>query len=741
MQKIPISKEFVIGLIGNPNCGKTTIFNQLTGARQKVANWSGVTVEKREGFLRRNGYKIKIVDLPGIYSLSSFSIEEIITRNFILNEQPDVIINVVDAGNIERNLYLTTQLINIKARVVIALNMFDEAESKGINIDTDKLGTLLGMPVIKTIGTKSKGISELIDSIIGVAEGKNEKYRHIHISYGEDIELEIKNIQQVIWSDPSISDRYSTRWLAIRLLENDKDVKEKLHDYTNFSKIDNQSELSRKTIEAKYHDVITNILSDFRHGFISGALKETVKKEKLNKIDITEKIDSFVMNKYLGYPVLIIFLWLLFQMTFTLGELPKLYIEKLMSLLSGILKNYISPGPLLGLLTDGIIGGVGSVIVFLPNILILFLGVSFMEDSGYMARAAFIMDKFMHRLGIHGKSFIPLIMGFGCNVPAIMATRMLENKRDRIITILINPFMSCSARLPVYVLFAGIFFKEMAGLVIIILYFLGVFFAFISARIFKYLFFKGESAPFVMELPPYRMPSSKTIILHMWNRSSQYLKKMGGIILIFSIIIWVMSEYPKSTEINNRYNTMLTELDSTYATQIHSPSTTNEINNNIINHISHEYKIKRAALIENKNKEVIQYTFIGRIGNIVEPVLRPLGFNWQMGVSLITGIAAKEVVVSTLGILYNASSENENPGRRGATLDQVLSSSSYGITPLIAFIFMLFVLLYIPCVASIAAIGREIGWNWAFFSIAYNTILTWIVCFLTYNIGVIIGFG
>jgi len=740
MQKTSMSKEFVIGLIGNPNCGKTTIFNQLTGARQKVANWSGVTVEKREGFLKRNGYRIKIVDLPGIYSLSSFSIEEIITRNFILNDQPDVIINVVDAGNIERNLYLTTQLINIKARVVIALNMFDEAESKGIIIDTENLGTLLGMPVIKTIGTKGKGISELIDNIIGVAEQKSDKYRHIHIPYGEDIELEIKKIQNIIWNDKSISERYSTRWLAIRLLENDNDVKEKLRDYSNFNEIEQQSELSRITVEKKYNDNISNLLSDVRQGFISGALKETIKKETLNKIDFTEKIDSFVMNKYLGYPILIIFLWLLFQMTFTLGELPKLYIEKSILLLSSLLKNFISPGAFRGLLTEGIIGGVGSVIVFLPNILILFLGVSLMEDSGYMARAAFIMDKFMHRLGIHGKSFIPLIMGFGCNVPAIMATRMLENKRDRIITILINPFMSCSARLPVYVLFAGVFFNHMAGLVIITLYFLGVFFAFISARIFKFLFFKGESAPFVMELPPYRMPSAKTILLHMWNRSSQYLKKMGGIILIFSIVIWVMSEYPKSTEINERYNLMLTKLETQYTSQINSITSSHENNNDIRIQLSQEYTTKRQKLLDKKKDEVIQYTFIGRIGSIVEPVLRPLGFSWQMGVSLITGIAAKEVVVSTLGILYNASSGADASGE-GDILERELLSSHHGITPLTAFTFMLFVLLYIPCVATIAAIGREIGWNWAFFSIAYNTILTWIVCFLTYNVGKIIGFS
>ena len=734
-----MNKEFVIGLIGNPNCGKTTIFNQLTGARQKVANWSGVTVEKREGFLKRNGYKIKIVDLPGIYSLSSFSIEEIITRNFILNDQPDVIINVVDAGNIERNLYLTTQLINIKARVVIALNMFDEAESKGINIDTENLSTLLGMPVIKTVGTKGKGIDELIENIIGVAERKSEKYRHIHIPYGADIEQEIKSIQQIIWNDPSISDRYSTRWLAIRLLENDIDAKEKILSSSNYSQIARQAELSRKKIESKFNDNISNLLSDVRQGFISGALKETVKKEIRNKIDFTEKIDSIVMNRFLGYPILIIFLWLLFQMTFTLGELPKQYIEKSIILFSGLLKNYISPGPLLGLLTEGIISGVGSVIVFLPNILILFLGVSLMEDSGYMARAAFIMDKFMHRLGIHGKSFIPLIMGFGCNVPAIMATRMLENKRDRIITILINPFMSCSARLPVYVLFAGIFFNQMAGIVIISLYFIGVFLAFISARFIKVLFFKGESAPFVMELPPYRMPTAKTILLHMWNRSSQYLRKMGGIILIFSVIIWVMSEYPKSPDIDVRYSTMLTNLEDSYNSSVRSARREN-VDSNTIHQLTQNYSIKRKELVENRNAEVIKYSFIGRIGGIVEPVLRPLGFSWQMGVSLITGIAAKEIVVSTLGILYNATSGDEAGEQSNNLLEQELQSASHGITPLIAFTFMLFVLLYIPCVATIIAIGKEIGWNWALFSIVYNTILTWSVCFITYNIGSLLGF-
>ncbi len=703
---ISANKEILIGLVGNPNSGKTTIFNRLTGSRQKVANWSGVTVEKREGILKHRDYRIRIVDLPGIYSLSPFSLEEIITRNFILDENPDIIINIVDAGNLERNLNLSTQLINIRARMIIGLNMYDEALARGVNIDYKKLGSLLGMPVVKMVGSKGEGINELIDAVISMIEGKNDTVRHIHIPYGTDIEEEIRNIQSVIRKEPLISSKYSTRWLAILLLEDDSEAQDRLKDYPVFNEIMQKATKSRLLFEKKYKEDIFYLMSEARQGFIAGALRETISMVEAPKRNITAIIDYLVLNKYLGYPILLSFLWLLFQMTYTLGEYPKNYINSGVDFLASVFSSVIPPGFFRNLIVDGVLHGVGAVIVFLPNILILFLGVSFMEDSGYMARAAFVMDRVMHRLGIHGKSFIPLIMGFGCNVPAIMATRALENQRDRIITILINPFMSCSARLPVYVLFAGVFFHDMAGTVIISLYLTGVLLAFISARIFKLIFFKGVSAPFVMELPPYRMPTARTILLHMWSRASQYLKKIGGIILLFSIIIWFLSNYPSCPR------------ETAHPASTHAAVQSNTQVNLIEPH---------------------ECTAIGRVGKAIEPVLAPLGFNWKMGVSLITGIAAKEIVISTMGILYQGGS-----GERGSqtqSLESSLKSIQSGITPLSAYIYMLFVLLYIPCIATITVIGKEIGWRWAAFSVLYNTSLTWIICYICHTAGVMLGFN
>lgn len=695
--------QIVVGLVGNPNCGKTTIFNRITGARHKVANWSGVTVEKREGFFKSKGVKIKIVDLPGIYSLSPFSIEEIITRNFIIDEKPDVIINIVDAGNLERNLYLTTQLINIGARVVLALNMYDEATHKGISIDTKKLGTLLGIPIVKTIGVTGEGIQELLETVSQVAENKNATSRHIHIHYGNDIEKEIKLLQNEIRTDALICDKYSTRWLAIRLLENDKDVIMKLANYPSFDRIIAKANTGRDRLEKLYNDDTNTVFTEIRHGFISGALKETVAYASVSHEQITDKIDRFVLNRYLGYPLLIIFLVILFQLTFVLGEYPIMWIEKLFSGLAAIASSLVPGGFFQDLLVNGIINGMGSVAVFLPSIVILFMGISFMEDTGYMARAAFIMDRIMHGLGIHGKSFIPLIMGFGCNVPAIMATRNLENRRDRILTILINPFMSCSARLPVYVLFAGIFFSKIGGIIIIIMYFIGVLMAYISARIFKLLFFKGQTAPFVLELPPYRIPTVKTTLLHMWDRSSQYLRKIGGVILVFSIIIWFLSTYPRT--------------DAAEQSPDHIAGNTTAFHQNSPQHT-----------------HAIERTYIGMIGRTIEPVIKPLGFNWRMGVSLISGIAAKEIVISTLGIIYNP--QNRQGNVESHNLHENLKNPVYGFTPLIAFVFMLFVLLYIPCFATITTIGHEIGWNWALFSVTYNLVLTWCVCFVVYRVGI-----
>ncbi|MBN2040147.1 MAG: ferrous iron transport protein B [Spirochaetes bacterium] len=771
-------KTIVVGLAGNPNSGKTTIFNALTGSRQKVANWSGVTVEKREGRLSYKGYNIIIVDLPGTYSLSSFSIEEIVARDFIIGshfrrsqhgegrksrfsgrrrhhnhshhaqffeeythqpaDHPDVIINVVDAGNLERNLYLTTQLIEMNARIVMALNMYDEAETKGFNINTDTLSTLLGMDIVKTIATKSIGIDKLLDAVINVCLKKSPKTRHLHINYGADLEKEIKNIQETIWSDEEIGQKYSTRWLAMRLIEGDPDAEKKLKSFTNYNNIKKQVQESKTEIEKKFHDSIDTVLTDMRYGFITGAIRESVTRTKAKRKDLSEKIDKFVTNRYLAFPILIVFLWLLFQLTFSLGKYPMDWIEKGVSLISALFEKQIPEGPLKDLLIDGIIGGVGGVIVFLPNILILFMGISFMEDTGYMARAAFKMDKIMHTMGLHGKSFISLVMGFGCNVPAIMATRSLESTRDRILTILINPFMSCSARLPVYVLFAGTFFHKYAGAVIASLYFIGVIFAFISAKLFRAVFFKGESTPFVMELPPYRMPTLKTTLLHMWDRGSVYLKKVGGIILVFSIIIWVLSAYPK-TDNNEEYNLKIEKITADYKANRNILISRHGEVPEELNMLKDEYLSKKEQLQLEMKSEQMKNTFIGKFGKIILPVIKPLGFNWQMGISLTTGFIAKEIVVSTMGVLYHAS-ESEEEGALIKPLNQVLKKKEFGITPLIAYTFLLFVLLYVPCLGTVVVMGREAGWSWALFSIVYQIILAWIVCFLFYNAGLLLGF-
>jgi ferrous iron transport protein B len=732
-------RTIVVGLAGNPNSGKTSIFNALTGARQKVANWSGVTVEKREGRLNYKGYSFKIVDLPGTYSLSSYSIEEIVARDFILNENPDVIINVVDAGNLDRNLYLTTQLIDMRTKVVMALNMFDEAESKGVKIDTDTLGRLLGMDIVKTIAVKSEGIDKLLDAVINVSSKQSPVSRHIHINYGNDIESEIQKIQKTIRSDESLMRKYSTRWLALRLLEGDIDAETKLKNYNDIENILKEAAGSRYAIEKKYNDDIETIFTDMRYGFITGAVKETVKKTTPKRRDFTEKIDKIVTHRIMAFPILILFLWMLFELTFTLGQYPMNLIDKGVTLLSAVFNSMLPESALKDLLINGILGGIGGVIIFLPNILILFMGISFMEDTGYMARAAFIMDKIMHKMGLHGKSFISLVMGFGCNVPAIMATRSLENPKDRILTILINPFMSCSARLPVYILFAGTFFSNYAGIVITSLYAVGIILAFISAKLFNVIFFKGQSMPFVMELPPYRVPTLKTILLHMWDRGSLYIKKVAGIILIFSILIWVLSSYPKSSEIENKYSDLINKIKRSYIL--------NE--NNIINKygrkskefviLNERYGTELEKIHIDKRSEEMKFTFIGRFGSVLHPLIKPLGFNWQMGISLTTGLATKEIVVSTMSVIYHSSEEEKDNGKQ-KSLREVLKKNEYGITPLVAYTFLLFVLLYVPCIGTVSVIGREAGWRWAIFSIAYQIILAWLVCFIFYNIGLLFGF-
>ncbi|NPA95627.1 MAG: ferrous iron transport protein B [Thermodesulfobacteria bacterium] len=709
-------KKLTIALAGNPNAGKTTIFNHLTGARQKVGNWSGVTVEKKEGTLNYKDYQITVVDLPGIYSLTAYSIEEVVARNYILEEHPDVVVDILDASNLERNLYLAVQLIELNIPLVFAMNMVDVAKARGIIIDYDQLSRLLGVPIVQTVGTRGEGITELLETVIHVASGKHPTSRHIHINYGKEIEEEIVKIRETLKKDPELYRSYYPRWFALKLLEKDRLVEERARKSPAGEEIMAQVEASRERIQSILGDDPETIIAEARYGFISGALKETMRLSAAAKKTISDKIDQVLTNRLLGFPVFIFFMYFLFQATFTIGAYPVEWIEKGVELLASFVASHMSPGPLRDLLIDGVISGVGGVIVFLPNILMLFLGISLFEDTGYMARAAFIMDRIMHSLGLHGKSFIPLLMGFGCNVPAIMATRTLESRRDRLLTILINPLMSCSARLPVYVLLAGAFFPRRAGDVIFGIYILGVVLAIGVGRVMSMTIFKGESAPFVLELPPYRLPTMKSVFLHMWENTKVYLQKMGGVVLAFSVVIWFLGNYPQDIRYSQDYDKKIKTLKE----QIIDISSKTGKEMAAIKRLQEQIK----ALQRAKEEERLAKSYIGRIGKAIEPVLAPLGFDWKLGVSLVTGVVAKEVVVSTMAVLYQAGEDDTS------SLQRALKSSN--IDRCTALAFMVFVLIYVPCLVTVVTIWKETGsLGWTFFSVAYLMVLAWITAFLT----------
>ncbi len=719
MKRIALGKRRTINvaLVGNPNCGKTSLFNIASGSHEHVGNYSGVTVDAKEGYFDFQGYHFRIVDLPGTYSLSAYSPEEIYVRRHIIDQTPDIIINVVDASNLERNLYLTTQLIDMNVRMVIALNMFDELQASGNTLDYLKLSELIGVPMVPTVCRTGKGIDTLFHVIIGMYEGgdfldkdgkiradilndlrnwhkeyvpdhdygshkeehehPNGFYRHIHINHGPELERSIDEVKRVISVNENIRHKYSTRFLAIKLLENDKDLEKMVAGLPNGQDIlavrDKEEQRLRNSINEDSEQAIT----DAKYGFISGALKETYVDNHMDKERATRVIDSIVTHRIWGYPIFFLFLYIMFQGTFVLGDYPMQGIEWLVGALGELIRNNMPEGPLKDMLIDGIIGGVGGVIVFLPNILILYFFISMMEDSGYMARAAFIMDKIMHKMGLHGKSFIPLIMGFGCNVPAIMASRTIENRKSRLITMLITPLMSCSARLPIYLVLVGTFFPGNASLVMLAIYAIGILLAVLMARIFSRFLVKGDDTPFVMELPPYRLPTSKSIFRHTWEKGAQYLRKMGGIIMVASIVIWALGYYPN----HDSYNTVAEQQENSY---------------------------------------------IGKIGKAIEPVIEPLGFDWKLGVGILSGVGAKELVVSTLGILYadDADADTANLGER------------IPITPLVAFCYMVFILIYFPCIATLAAIKGESGsWKWSLFAAAYTTVLAWIVAFIVHQVG------
>lgn len=710
-----------VALVGNPNCGKTSLFNIASGAHEHVGNYSGVTVDAKEGFFDFQGYHFRIVDLPGTYSLSAYTPEELYVRKHIIEETPDVIINVADSSNLERNFYLTTQLIDMNVRMVIALNMYDELESSGNKLDYIKLSQLIGVPMIPTVCRRGEGIDQLFHVIIGIYEGgdflsqkgeirseiledlrdwhktyvpdhefgshKEEEdarprgyMRHIHINHGPELERSIEEVKKAISQNEDIRHKYSTRFLSIKLLENDKEIENFISTLPNGKEIIAIRNKETLRIRKVMNEDSEQAITDAKYGFITGALKETFTDNHLEKEQTTRVIDSIVTHRIWGYPIFFLFLYIMFEGTFVLGDYPMQGIEWLVDQLGNLIRNNMTEGPLKDLLIDGIIGGVGGVIVFLPNILILYFFISILEDSGYMARAAFIMDKIMHRMGLHGKSFIPLIMGFGCNVPAIMATRTIEDRKSRLITMLVNPLMSCSARLPIYLVMIGAFFPNCASFMLLCIYTAGILLAVIMARIFSKFLVKGEDSPFVMELPPYRMPTSKSIMRHTWEKGAQYLKKMGGIIMIASIIIWFLGYYP-------------------------------------------QHDVYESVAEQQKN------SYIGQIGKAIEPVIKPLGFDWKLGIGLISGVGAKELVVSTLGVLYTNEGDVEN----------VNLSNRIPITPLVALAYMLFVLIYFPCIATFAAIKQESGsWKWAIFTAGYTTGLAWLIAFTVFQIGSLI---
>lgn len=686
-------KNIKVALVGNPNCGKTSLYNAASGSHEHVGNYSGVTVDAKEGTLYYNGYRFVIVDLPGTYSLSAYSPEELYVRRNLIENTPDVIINIVDATNLERNLYLTMQLIDMNMPMVIALNMYDELEKSGDRFDSENLAAMLGAPIVPTVGRSGEGLPKLFDAVINVYNRTDEiSQRHIHVNHGAELEQSINRVRRALGKNGDLRSQYSLRYLSIKLLENDSEVERLVDTLKNRDEIIAVCYEEKQRLEKALGESSESAIVDAKYGFISGALKETYhpKQERRNHKTASERIDAVVTHRILGYPIFFLVLYVIFEATFKLGNFPMEWIDEIIGKFGDFVAINMSDGPLKDLVVDGIIGGVGSVIVFLPNILILYFFISFLEDTGYMARAAFIMDKLMHKMGLHGKSFIPMVMGFGCNVPAVMATRTIESPKSRLVTMLVTPLMSCSARLPIYIVLIGAFFPKHASLVMLSIYTLGIVMAVIMARIFSKTLMKKGNLPFVMELPPYRVPTRKSIVRHTWEKGRQYLRKMGGIILICSIFIWFLGYFPRSSG-----QTFCQQQENSY---------------------------------------------LGSIGHAISPIMNPLGFDWKMDVGIVTGVGAKELVVSSLGVMYsedrsNADLSDGGDGSADTHLQQALAKST---TPQAALAYMVFVLLYFPCLATIVAIKNESGqWRWALFTAVYTTALAYAMSFLTYRMALL----
>lgn len=690
-----------VALIGNPNCGKTSLFNVASGAREHVGNYSGVTVDAKTGTFRQDDVTFRIVDLPGTYSLACYSPEELYVRKYLRDNEPDVIVNIVDATNLERNLYLTTELINMNRPMVIALNMFDELKQKGISLDYKKLSEMIGVPIVPTVARTGEGIRQLFDAVIAVAEDRHAVVRHVHVTLGKELEQSVGVLNRALKADPDLRPRFSPRYMAIKLLENDKEV-ESLVEGTKDAKaiFELRDREVERLAEVFPGEDVASLIAGESYGFISGALAETMEQNPVDSADTTRVLDAIVTNRLFGFPIFLAIMAFIFWATFSVGQYPMDWIEAAVGWLGSLVEQYMPDGPLKDLIGEGIIGGVGGVIVFLPNILILYFCLSFLEDSGYMARAAFIMDKVMHRMGIHGKSFIPLVMGFGCNVPAIMSTRSIESRSSRLITILINPFMSCSARVPIYVLLIGAFFPDHATLAVMSLYILGILVAVLTARMLRRFYFKADETPFVMELPPYRLPTFKASCRHMWAKGEQYLRKMGGVILVASIIVWALNYFPLHDE------------------QASTPSF-------------------EAEQIDEGRIDTSRDSYLEMAGKAVNPVMEPAGFHWRATVAVLAGIPAKEIVVSSLGVLYTGDEEvaESKLSERIKAPNPVTGKPDF--TSASALAFMVFVLLYFPCMATLVAIVKETGhWGYGLFSVVYNTAVAWLAAVITYQIAI-----
>ena len=734
MKKLAEERKHVIrvALVGNPNCGKTSLFNIASGSHEHVGNYSGVTVDAKEGRFEYKGYKFVLVDLPGTYSLSAYSPEELYVRKNLIDNVPDVVINVVDASNIERNLYLTAQVIDMNLRVVMALNMYDELQDKGDELDIKQLGYLLGMPVCPTVSRDGTGIPELFDTVIKIYTQSDPKLaRHIHINHGAELEKSIDRIKLLLQKNQSLRDKYSTRYLAIKYLEDDKDIEKIIDTLPNRDEIISARVIEEQRILDLLHTNTESAIVDAKYAFIQGALAETYKphQDATPRKTITDKIDAVVTNKWMAFPIFIAVLYLIFQTTFAVGDYPMQWIDWFVGKFGEFVATFMADGWLKDLVVNGIISGVGSVLVFLPNILILYFFISLMEDSGYMSRAAFIVDKLMHKIGLHGKSFIPMVMGFGCNVPAIMATRAIESRKSRMITIAIIPFMSCAGRLPIFVLLAGAFFPHNAALVLLGIYLLGIVLAILSAIVLS-KFVKDDDLPFVMELPPYRIPTAKAIWRHTWEKGQQYLQKMATTILICSVIIWFLGYFPKNKE--------LMAAQEEYATLAQTPAGRLEINADKVDvNAATATKEDLATRIDSLYAYQQENSYIGQLGRMVSPALDPLGFNWKMDVGLLTGIAAKELVVSTLGVMYSEGAK-VSEGHDMSEDTQLQSALVNDVTPAAALSFMVFILLYFPCVATFVAIKNETGkWRWAVACCAYTMAVAWIMSFIVYRLALI----